>query len=167
MAVRKRMRTVATTPGSVVIIVKPGNVKQTLEGAAMGTDAVVNEENETHSDDDVVLEEGTRGKALRPGWQRRMRRVLDHMTDCPEGRKTSSFLDTSSVQPANAAEVLDIWSSRWEVLLGETAISALMCLRPSFSMTGHPLRAARGWRELCPSRSKKPSALPARSAIAG
>ena len=116
MAVRKRMRTIATTPGSVVIIVKPGNVKQTLEGAAMGTNAMGNEENETHSDDDLVLEEGTRGKALRPEWQRHMRCVLDHMTDCPEGRKTSSFLDTSSVQPANAAEVLDIWSSRWEVL---------------------------------------------------
>ena len=46
-----------------------------------------------------------------------------------------------------------------------------MCLRPSFSTTGHrraprALRAARGRCELCPSRSKKPWALPARSAIA-
>ena len=73
-----------------------------LDGYHCETDknAVENNEMLTDSDDDVVLKERTQDKSLRPGWQRRMRRAQDRMTDCPKIRNTSSFLQMSSVQPA-------------------------------------------------------------------
>ena len=86
---QKHANTVATS-SSTAIAVRSNTGKQSLGSAAMGTNLVVHEENETDSDDDVVFEEGNRDTALLP----------ERTTDGPEGRKATSILDMLSVQPS-------------------------------------------------------------------
>ena len=66
------------------------------KNAVMDTNAVTSKDNESDSDDAVVLEEKTRDKALRPGRQRRVRRVLNQMTDCPDRAQTPNLCKTWS-----------------------------------------------------------------------
>ena len=89
MVVRKNMRTTSIS-SSTAITVRSTKGKQSLASAAMGTNLVVHEENETDSDDVMLFEEGNRDNSLRP----------ERTTDCPEGRKATSILDMSSVQPS-------------------------------------------------------------------